>query len=1423
MEQVEQEKCENKDYTLALDIGTNSIGWAVIRSDMRLFKKRMAVYNYTDGKIIGWKKRDLWGSLLYEKALDNKKTKETPAKIARIKRASRRRLRRRKWRLRELRRIFEPEIKKIDPDFFDKLDKSFLNKSDTEAFKDKEQAERYKYPIFSDKLEEKQYHQLYPTIYHLRKALIEKDDKADLRLVFLALSHILKYRGHFLLPDDPKNFSTEDISQIGKKYNEFLQSFCDKFNLQEVTVAKDFDNNVSDTKNLKKVLDQVVASLCPQEEEEEGENIKEAKNILKQLNNLILGKKEKFSLGDEKIELSFDEDDAEIKMEKLSNCIWSELLIPAKALFFNLRLIDILKLNPQHAASTTATALFSAAKVAHYNELDKQNIEKLKPLVEKFYGKKRQEKCQEFFAEKTNTDKIIKFLNDDFIKWEKAKEEDKKTAREIVNDLKTGKPGKYLYKQRCKDNACIPYQVQWLEMKAILETQKKYYPFLAKNEDKILQLLACKIPYYVGPLIQANKNKSRFAWLVKKEQSGQIKQEITPWNLNETINKEKTAQAFIDKLVGKDTYLPNERVLPKASLIYQKFCILNELTKVRYKNDEDKGDYFDKNCKEKIIQGLFCQYKEVSEKRLRSFINKNLNLTKNSEPEIRGVDGKFNSQYSTYIDLKNAGIDDDFLKVEDNTGKLEVIEKIIQYLTVFEDRDIRKEKIKKVCQAAGIEDKVADKLASKHYKGWGNLSKKLIYDIRTTNEGKNIIDLLLEGKHNFMQLISDKKLPFAKEIADANNQQLSREEWLNSLCVSANVKRGLRLCDKLIDEIKKVMGSYPKTVVIEMAREHQDTVKTSSRYSKISKILQDLKKAKEMVPEQVEKNLKNYEKNPSYLLNDKLYLYFLQEGKDLYSGEDIDFGKLLTGNDYQIDHIMPRCKIKDNSLDNRVLTHTSNNQNKGAERLDEKIINQNKPLWQALLRKGFMSKRKYDLLTNPAFCKREEENFAQRQLVETRQITKNLADYLHTKFDVNGAKNTKIFMPNAKLVSNIRNELKLYKIRELNDMHHAQDAYLNGVAVLKLNNASKYAYKCYYKYSKQGASEKKQEEIDTINKLIKSLESNRGNLIKVLNESQVNVVKHPAFASGKFWDETIYSKSSTEKEKRIPIKKDMNVKLYGGYKSTNNAYFALVKDEESDKLELESIPIVDRKIYEQNPQQYLEAKSGKGKKVKVIEKALPYNTLFEYANKNSALRWKDCQRFYLSGEREMHNARQFVLPPQFLELLYCIAKIYDDNQEKEKFEVDEYLWEMFKKQVNQLDNLYKSILEFLEKYKLVKSKKCDLLTSICTELSNKAKDLVNASAYDYQKEDFKDIIYITMDLLKLTTAAKSISILSTMFCKKLGEKSKNNAKNKPASNRVRYNSMPTSQTNGFRIIFQSLSGLKEVVYDPFLQLEEEKN
>ena len=45
---------------------------------------------------------------------------------------------------------------------------------------------------------DKDYYKAYPTIYHLRQALMTKDGPFDVRLVYLAVHHIIKHRGHFL-------------------------------------------------------------------------------------------------------------------------------------------------------------------------------------------------------------------------------------------------------------------------------------------------------------------------------------------------------------------------------------------------------------------------------------------------------------------------------------------------------------------------------------------------------------------------------------------------------------------------------------------------------------------------------------------------------------------------------------------------------------------------------------------------------------------------------------------------------------------------------------------------------------------------------------------------------------------------------------------------------------------------------------------------------------------------------------------------------------------------------------------------------------------------------------------------------------------------------------------------------------------------
>ena len=58
--------------------------------------------------------------------------------------------------------------------------------------------------------------------------------------------------------------------------------------------------------------------------------------------------------------------------------------------------------------------------------------------------------------------------------------------------------------------------------------------------------------------------------------------------------------------------------------------------------------------------------------------------------------------------------------------------------------------------------------------------------------------------------------------------------------------------------------------------------------------------------------------------------------------------------------------------------------------------------------------------------------------METRQSTKAVATLLKEQFP-----NTEIVYVKAGLVSDFRQEMGMLKCREVNDLHHAKDAYLN--------------------------------------------------------------------------------------------------------------------------------------------------------------------------------------------------------------------------------------------------------------------------------------------------------------------------------------------------------------------------------------------
>ena len=138
----------------------------------------------------------MWGIRLFESA-------DTAAE-RRAFRASRRRLQRRKQRIDLLQELFAEEIHKVDPTFFIRLNESRLHLEDKSV--------DGRFPLFMDPdYTDIDYYREYPTIFHLRKALIENCAEHDPRHLYLALHHILKNRGHFLINgelSDAKNFDT---------------------------------------------------------------------------------------------------------------------------------------------------------------------------------------------------------------------------------------------------------------------------------------------------------------------------------------------------------------------------------------------------------------------------------------------------------------------------------------------------------------------------------------------------------------------------------------------------------------------------------------------------------------------------------------------------------------------------------------------------------------------------------------------------------------------------------------------------------------------------------------------------------------------------------------------------------------------------------------------------------------------------------------------------------------------------------------------------------------------------------------------------------------------------------------------------------------------------------------------------------------
>lgn len=1003
----------NQKYYLGLDMGTSSVGWAVTDTNYRLLRA---------------KGKNLWGVRLFDEA-------HTSAE-RRTYRIARRRRQREVARMGLLRELFAEEIDKVDKGFFLRLDDS--------KYHMEERSEENKQPfaLFADeKYTDKDFYREYPTIFHLRKELLESDKPHDVRLVYLALANMFKHRGHFLnesLDSEGKEGMFSDayqtlVAKLEEMEIEFSQiNEIDKLEQKLGEKGKSRTQILENVANLLQVTKknkaayQIISLMC-------GLNVK----LIDIFGEEVIDEEHK------KLALSFRDSNYEEAILEVQDIIGDdnfELILNIKDLHDRGLLSSIMK----------GFTYLSQARVESYKE-HQQDLKQLKNVLKKYdmqayhdmFRIMKEGNYSAYVGSVNSSDQIVRRNNKG-----RSKDELYKTIYSLLKNypqddidvqkiLERMDAGIFLPKQLTDMNGVIPNQVHKQEMKAILQRAEAYLPFLReKNEgnltvsEKIVQIFSFQIPYYIGPLGQAYKDKKGYNVWCERIEGGRI----YPWNFAEKIDTKRTAQKFIERMVRHCTYLTGETALPKQSLLYEKFEVLNELNNVRV-----HGEKLSEERKQDIYKKLFEKGKKVTLKRLEEYLVSNNLMEREEENAISGIDGGFHSSLSSQGRFLGA-LGERALYDENR----EMVENIIFWGTIYgNDKKFLKERIRENYGEEVLAEQELKRILGFKFAGWGRLSKSFLTMEGTSKKDgviRSLIGAMWETNDNLMELLSDNYT-----YMDVLNEQVQKvektlKEWeiedLDELYLSAPVKRMVWQTIKILEELEQVLGQAPTRIFVEMAREEGEKGKRKeSRKQKLSMLYKTIKDEDKVWREGTESLPE------SAFRSKKLYLYYLQMGKCMYTGERIELQDLMSDNLYDIDHIYPRHFVKDDSIENNlVLVKKEKNAHKSdVFPVEPQIREKMYPIWKLMLAKGFISPEKFRRLTRTTpFSEEEKAQFINRQLVETRQGTKTITQVLQQAFP-----KSDVVFAKAGNVSDFRNKYDLYKVRCVNDLHHAQDAYLN--------------------------------------------------------------------------------------------------------------------------------------------------------------------------------------------------------------------------------------------------------------------------------------------------------------------------------------------------------------------------------------------
>jgi len=628
-------------------------------------------------------------------------------------------------------------------------------------------------------------------------------------------------------------------------------------------------------------------------------------------------------------------------------------------------------------------------------------------------------------ADKKDTDYVEKVKG----RYTQLKEKNQTIGQHFYNELKTANSN-HTY-ARVKENV-YPREAYIDEFDTIINIQKNKHAFLT---DDVINKLKNEIIFYQRKL---------------KSQKGLVN----------VCDFESFETTYIAKETLKEkTIYTGPKVAPKTSPLYQTCKIWENVNNITLKTKNPEGskykwsDYYPTlEQKEKIAKHLNTNSKLTFEELLKIvdfkkeyvYANKQLknglqgNITYYEIEKVLGKSDllKFNTDIiainkSAYLIDKKTG---EILEEKDAFIIDPEIENEPLYQlwhTIYSIKDIEECK-NALIKRFRISETEADKLSKIDFnkQAFGNKCSKAI---------RKILPYLMQG-YDYSESCSFAGYNHSNSLTKDENEKRILKEKLELI-----PKNGLRqpvvekILNQMINVVNAIIETYgkPYEIQVELTRElkqSKDEREDADKYNRDAKKLNDEveKRLQSLSVPSTKKFIQKYK----YIVQTrgvidekgKLQSYKLENAKVtnqcIYCGESFSLTEALTGDNFDVDHIIPKALLFDDSQTNKVLVHRSCNKNKtnttaydyiaskGEDVLNAYLVRVDNWYKSGIIGYGKMQRLKMSYIeyTERKKLKKETEadkklweNFIDRQLRESSyisrkavEILKQICTYVHT-------------------------------------------------------------------------------------------------------------------------------------------------------------------------------------------------------------------------------------------------------------------------------------------------------------------------------------------------------------------------------------------------------------------------------------------